>query len=83
MTAINKQGLPWKAMLKGEFEGRTVGSFGTGLKHLPEEVRRRRNRSIAHSNERCAAHRAAAMRARAAAAAHIRRGLAGHWEPRS
>ena len=50
MTAINKQGLPWKAMLKGEFEGRTVGSFGTGLKHLPEEVRRRRNRNIAHSN---------------------------------
>jgi len=40
VTAINKQGLPWKAMLKGEFEGRTVGSFGTGLKHLPEEVRK-------------------------------------------
>jgi cathepsin B len=40
VSAINKQGLPWKAMLKGELEGRTVGSFGMGFKPLPEEVRR-------------------------------------------
>ena len=40
MTAINKQGLPWKAMLRGELEGRTVGSFGMGFKPLPEEVRK-------------------------------------------
>jgi cathepsin B len=40
VRAINKQGLPWKAMLRAELEGRTVGSFGMGYKPLPEEVRR-------------------------------------------
>ena len=40
VVRLMARGLPWKAMLRGEFEGRTVGSFGLGFKPLPEEVRR-------------------------------------------
>ncbi len=53
VKAINKQGLPWKAKLKDEFEGRTVGSFGAGLKPLPEEVSTRTHaRTHAHMRQR-------------------------------
>lgn len=40
VSAINKQNLPWREALRAPLEGRTLGSFGTGFKPLPEAVRR-------------------------------------------
>jgi hypothetical protein len=40
VSEINKQNLPWRAALRAPLEGRTLGSFGTGFKPLPEAVRR-------------------------------------------